>query len=156
MLQLEPDGTHLRLSAGVGVPFARMGGADLEVSSATPAGYTLQTGTPVLIEDFAQAPDFPPPAWLIALGITSILTVIIAGPRRPQGVLGVYNRARRRFSEDDLHFLQAIANVLGAALERQQADDAMRRSEQRFATVFHASPEAISISRLTDGVGESM
>jgi PAS domain S-box-containing protein len=152
VLELEPDGAHLRLSAGVGVPASRLGGADLEVSPATPAGYTLQTGTPVLIEDLAQAPDFPPPPWVQALGLTSIITVIIAGPRRPQGVLGVYSRARRRFSDDDVHFLQAIANVLGAALERQQADDAIRRSEQRFATVFHASPEAISISRLAGGV----
>jgi PAS domain S-box-containing protein len=152
VLELEPDGTHLRLSAGTGWPDGFLGRTDSMANPSSPAARTLRTGAPVIIEDLAAVPGFPLPQRLRRLGIASLLIVIIAGPRRPQGVLGVYSGATRRFSEDDVHFLQAIANVLGAALERQQADDAMRRSEQRFATVFHASPEAISISRLADGV----
>jgi PAS domain S-box-containing protein len=35
---------------------------------------------------------------------------------------------------------------------RKQAEEALRRSEERFAKAFHASPSAITISRLSDGL----
>jgi PAS domain-containing protein len=35
--------------------------------------------------------------------------------------------------------------------ERQEATLALRRSEERFAKIFHASPAAITISRVADG-----
>jgi PAS domain S-box-containing protein len=36
--------------------------------------------------------------------------------------------------------------------ERKQAEQAHRRSEERFAKMFHSSPDAISLSRLADGL----
>ena len=47
------------------------------------------------------------------------------GPGRPFGVLGAYSTKQQMFSADDVHFLQAIANVLGAALERRRAEEAL-------------------------------
>ncbi len=35
--------------------------------------------------------------------------------------------------------------------ERRQAEEALRRSEQRFAGIFHATPAAISLTRISDG-----
>ena len=39
------------------------------------------------------------------------------------GVLLVADRRLRRFSRDDLHFLQALANVVGAAVDRAGIDE---------------------------------
>ncbi|MCE1203427.1 MAG: PAS domain S-box protein [Holophagaceae bacterium] len=36
--------------------------------------------------------------------------------------------------------------------ERKTAEEALKRSEERFALAFHASPDAIAITRLSDGV----
>src|SRR5262249_35758408 len=36
--------------------------------------------------------------------------------------------------------------------EQKRAEAALRESEERFAKAFHASPEALSISRIADGV----
>jgi diguanylate cyclase (GGDEF)-like protein len=45
---------------------------------------------------------------------------------RPFGVLGVHSREHRRFAADDVHFLEAVANVLATAIERRQAEEEIR------------------------------
>ncbi len=48
--------------------------------------------------------------------------------------------------------IQAILEIFAAAeMERQQAEDALRVSETKFATAFRSSPDAITISTLDDG-----
>ncbi|PYO70701.1 MAG: hypothetical protein DMD71_01055, partial [Gemmatimonadetes bacterium] len=39
----------------------------------------------------------------------------------------------------------------GIAIERRQAEEALRESEERFSKAFHANPAPLSISRLADG-----
>jgi two-component system, sporulation sensor kinase A len=47
--------------------------------------------------------------------------------------------------------LEIFAARAAAEMERQQADDALRVSETKFATAFRSSPDAITISTLNDG-----
>jgi signal transduction histidine kinase len=47
--------------------------------------------------------------------------VIPSTEEGPLGVLGAYTTSHRTFSEDDINFLQAVANVLATAIERSQA-----------------------------------
>jgi two-component system, sporulation sensor kinase A len=47
--------------------------------------------------------------------------------------------------------LEIFAARAAAEMERQQADDALRVSETKFATAFRSSPDAITISSLDDG-----
>ncbi len=47
--------------------------------------------------------------------------------------------------------LEIFAARAAAEMERQQADDALRVSETKFATAFRSSPDAITISTLDDG-----
>ena len=51
------------------------------------------------------------------------MTVVIAGRERPFGVLGAHTQSLRPFSEDDVNFLQAVANVLAMAIERRETED---------------------------------
>lgn len=48
--------------------------------------------------------------------------------------------------------LRSILSLVLDITERKQAEDALHNSEERFAKAFHASPEAITISQLSDGV----
>lgn len=41
----------------------------------------------------------------------------------PFGVLGAHTQSFRAFSEDDVNFLQAVANVLAMAIERKEAQE---------------------------------
>jgi light-regulated signal transduction histidine kinase (bacteriophytochrome) len=52
---------------------------------------------------------------------------------RPFGVLGAYTSRQRTFKGSDLHFLQSVAHVLGAAIEHQQADEALYEVRDKLA-----------------------
>ncbi|MBS0015704.1 MAG: PAS domain S-box protein [Arthrospira sp. SH-MAG29] len=44
------------------------------------------------------------------------------------GILGVYTTETREFVQEDIHFLQSVANVLATAIERQHAEDKLMNS----------------------------
>jgi GAF domain-containing protein len=58
---------------------------------------------------------FTPPPLLREHGVVSGMTVVIADRERPFGVLGAHTQSLRPFSEDNVNFLQAVANVLAIA-----------------------------------------
>jgi diguanylate cyclase (GGDEF)-like protein len=58
--------------------------------------------------------------------VRSSLAVPIAGKERPYGVLDIHATEPNHFTPQDVHFVQASANVLADALERHAADEALR------------------------------
>ena len=73
---------------------------------------------------------------LQAHGIVSGVSVIIHGQEKPFGVLSAHTTDLRIFTEDDTHFLQAVANVLATAIVNTHLyQEAQRRAEQ-MAVVF--------------------
>jgi PAS domain S-box-containing protein len=61
-------------------------------------------------------------AFHVREGMLAGVAVLIPGRSGPHGLLLAADRRPRRFSRDDVHFLQAIANVIGAAHERSSID----------------------------------
>ena len=139
VLELLPDGNGMRLRAGVGWQEGVVGQAIIEASPNTHAGYTLHSRQPVLLEDLRREIRFRGSPLLHDHNIISGLSVIIeATPNkeswnsseantsyRPFGVLGAHTSRRRSFSRSDVDFIQSVANVLGAAIESQQANEAL-------------------------------
>jgi signal transduction protein with GAF and PtsI domain len=74
----------------------------------------MAVAQPVIVDDLGKETRFIVPALPVEHGAVSGMTVIIHDHRRPFGVLGAHSRQLRRFSQDDVHFLQAIANLLAA------------------------------------------
>jgi PAS domain S-box-containing protein len=122
VLELLPDGTVLRLCAGAGWRDGLVGRATLDAGRGSHGGYTLASGAPVIVDDLRTERRFIAPPLLQEHGVISGLSCIIHGPGRPFGVLGAYTRQRRTFTEDDVHFLQAVANLLAMAIERRHAE----------------------------------
>jgi diguanylate cyclase (GGDEF)-like protein/PAS domain S-box-containing protein len=88
--------------------------------------YTLALGEPVVVRDAATETRFPV-SGLVARGLASGVTVPVGGEHdAPYGVLGMYATAPRAFDGDDLAFLQAVANVLTAAVRRIAAERGLR------------------------------
>jgi PAS domain S-box-containing protein len=86
------------------------------------------------------------PEELSDLGIASALIAPIGGRPRQFGTIGVYADVPRRFGEDDPNFLQALANVIGAAVERARQDERardMRQSESDFRGLADTAPVMI-------------
>jgi GAF domain-containing protein len=75
------------------------------------------------MEDLGAEMRFTPPPLLREHGVVSGMTVVIAGRERPFGVLGAHTQSLRTFSEDDVNFLQAVANVLAMAIERKETEE---------------------------------
>jgi two-component system sensor kinase FixL len=143
ILEWTADGTLLQVRAAVGWD----DGAPLTIAAGTTsqAGYALLSNTPIIVEDLRAETRFGVSPALRERGVVSGASVIIPGQHRPFGVLDVHTTRRRTFSADDSHFLQAVANVVAAAIEQRQAEAALRRSEEQFRSLIENSPDLITL-----------
>ena len=82
----------------------------------------LTTREPVVIGDLHAEEDLTMSALERGAGVRSVVAVVIDGPETPFGVLGAMSERPHHFSEDDIAFLTAIANVLADAVERAFAE----------------------------------
>ncbi len=122
-----PDGGGFLLIAGVGWKDGTVGRARLAGSDDCQAGYTLLTQEPVVSTDLRKEKRFSPSQLLFDHGLVSGMTVVIFGSEKPFGILGAFTTRRRIFSADDTRFLQGTANILAAAIQREHAQDELRR-----------------------------
>ena len=56
------------------------------------------------------------------------VSVTIPGQRHPHGVLAGYSAQRRVFSQDEALFMQSVAHVLAAAIERWRTEESIRHN----------------------------
>jgi len=131
VMEYLPEEREFIVRAGVGwrpgvVGHARAG-ADLE----SPAGYAFQTGEPVISNHLSAETRFRTPALLTEHGVKRALNVLIQGDGERFGVLEVDSTVKGRFTDADLAFMQGLANLLGIAIERQRAGEALQISERR-------------------------
>jgi diguanylate cyclase (GGDEF)-like protein/PAS domain S-box-containing protein len=124
-LELMHDGTALRLRAGTGWRAGLIGHATVDTGRDSQAGYTLFSNQPVVVDDLRTETRFRGPALLRDHGVVNGITVIIRGQDRPFGILGAHTTRPRAFTNDDVYFLQAVANVLGTAISRKRAEEAI-------------------------------
>jgi PAS domain S-box-containing protein len=125
VLELLPEGDALVLCAGLGWKEGLVGRATVGADLNSQAGYTLFTDGPVVVEDLRAERRFGGPPLLHEHEVVSGMSVVIRGRERPFGVLGAHTKSRRTFTVDDVNFLRGIANVLAAAIERKEAEDAL-------------------------------
>jgi signal transduction histidine kinase/DNA-binding response OmpR family regulator len=134
ILEHIPEDNVFLLRAGVGWQAGLVGHATIDGGTDSQAGFTLLTDEPIIVEDFRTETRFSGPAILHDHGVISGISIIIAGQKnRPFGVLGAHTTQRRTFTKDDVHFLQAVANVLATAIERKQAEKEIRQRNRELA-----------------------
>ena len=139
--ELLPGGRQLLVRAGAGLRDGIVGSVTMPTGRGSPAGYALMIGQPVIVEDMAAETRFRVPAPLREHEVMSDITVLIGPLGNPFGALAAMSRKRRSFSEDDVGFVQAVANVLATAVERAQAEEqleSVREAERgRIARALH-------------------
>ena len=111
------------MRAGLGWPLDSIGQREAEIGRASHAGYTLQTGEPVVVEDWAREERFRQPAVLAAVGVRSGASVVIGDPGAPYGVLAAHSVQPGAVGPEHVMFLQAVANVLDSAVARLRAEE---------------------------------
>jgi len=140
VLACEPDADSLRLVAGVGWKAGSVGVATVSADGGSQAGFTLRQCAPVVVDDLATETRFAGPSLLTEHGVRSGISVVVGDPGHPYGVLGAHSSTRHRFTEDDVAFVQAVANLLAQAVGARAARDALRESERRFQDLYDHAP----------------
>src|SRR5579864_415867 len=120
IMEYIPAEKRLLVRAGIGWGEGVVGHATVGADSASPAGYALRTGKPVISNHLENEQRFRTPELLIEHGIRRAMNVILQGDGSPFGVLEVDSRSEGEFGEHDIAFLQGAANILGMAIEQQQ------------------------------------
>jgi PAS domain S-box-containing protein len=109
------------------------------ISEDSQIGTTYLKAIPVVVDDLGTDDRFPASKHLVADGLTSAASAVIRGGERPAGVLTAHSRQARTFSDDDVLFLRAMANVVAAAIAREVAEKARHRSDRRLQFLADAS-----------------
>ena len=146
VLELTADRSELLLAAGIGWKEGHIGSATVRAGTGSQGGYTLTTVGPVILDDLSTEKRFTPPPLLVDHDVVSGVTVLIGSPAHPVGVLGTHTTEKRTFADEDVNFLQSVANVLAAARERQNDDDrlaALAVAEQARAAQLKVVIESI-------------
>ena len=120
VLEYIPAENRLLVRAGVGWDEGVIGHVAVGADLASPAGYALQTGKPVISNHLENEQRFRNPELLVEHGVRRAMNVILQGDGSPFGVLEVDSRSEGEFGEHDVAFLQGAANILGMSIERQQ------------------------------------
>jgi PAS domain S-box-containing protein len=138
---LEPSLLELRIAGGVGPLPGEAIGRRVANRPDTSLGFVLAQGRPVVIADYRRETRFSVPAEYLKAGLTSAVGVPISDRGRTIGVFVVRSRVGRSFGEDEVRFLESLANLLGSALQRAQSEEALN----------HAS-RLESVGQLTGGI----
>src|SRR5204863_53227 len=86
---------------------------------------------PVIVEDLRTERRFSVSPLLYEHEVVSSMSAVIHGRDKPFGVLGVYATAgHQKFTDDDVNFLQSVANVLATAVEREEAEEALANARR--------------------------
>lgn len=128
LLCYSPKEDDFLVTAGVGWSKGVVGhtriGSDLD----SPAGYALRTGKPVISNHLANECRFRTPKLLADHGVKRAINVLVLAHDRPWGVLEVDSSDEGKFDVADIPFLQGFGNLLGVAIERQHAEDALNQA----------------------------
>ena len=109
------------------------------------SAYVFKTGEPLLC-NHSLAQEMLDRGDVEAVGTDSLiwLGVPLKTPQGPIGVLVVQDyEDENKYSEADVEFLTSVADQIALAIERKQAEVALRQSQERFELVTRATSDAI-------------
>ncbi|MFB2891501.1 PAS domain S-box protein [Aerosakkonemataceae cyanobacterium BLCC-F50] len=144
ILELLPDTQQMIMRSTFGFPEELIGQSIVSTGLQSQAGYTLHAWEPVIVNDLTAETRFTPSPFCQEYQIISGLSTIIAGVPQPFGVLQVHTTSKYSFTQDDIHFLQAGANILAEAIQRQKASVTLHRQSEELALANRLKDEFLA------------
>ncbi len=144
--ELTADGEWLALKAAAGWP-PEIALESLRAGNNSQSGYAVLSGAPVIVKNMLQENRFGISDSVRKTGCQSGASVPIAFGERALGAVSVFARAPHTFTRDDTHFMQAVANVVAAAMERQRAADGLLHAREQAERANRA--KSVFLSRMS-------
>lgn len=125
LLELIPNQQSLAVRANIG--WSADTATLIPADQTTLAGRAIFAGQPVAMTDIGSLGNNEVRR---ALNVVSGVAVPIAGAYRPFGALAAFTTQRREFTQDDIHFLQAVVHIIGNTVEREQRENGFRQTQR--------------------------
>lgn len=128
-------------------------------------GSAVRNGASVCIQDFKTEPQtdcFCNAA--VRRGYSSSISLPLKDDSaKTFGVFNIFSAVPNVFTPEEQRLLEELAGdmaygimALRARIERRETEQSLRESEEKFAAAFHASPNLISLTRMSDGAIEEV
>lgn len=114
------------------------------------AAYTLSASTTVVSPDLSTETRFKVPTSALGLGAVSGMSVLLPGHQKPWGIVGVHSKERHTFTPEDARFLEAVANLMALAIERERVQVALRQRNRQQAAVAALGRHALAGPHMED------
>jgi signal transduction histidine kinase len=121
VLEVLSNGKSLIVVAGI-EQYKIYGKALVDVSTNLEISYVLNSNQSVFLDNL-RTESRPISPRLQKYNLVSGMLVALPNQDRALGILEVYTNHPRVFSKEDLHFLQAVANVLATAIDHQRSNN---------------------------------
>jgi signal transduction histidine kinase/ActR/RegA family two-component response regulator len=132
-----PDGSLESVST-YGLQPKELGRTASSSSKPSQMSWTAETGEVTVVNDWRTEERFGMSPLLAEMGVASGVAVAIPTRSKPFGVLAAHTTHRREFSPDDIQFLLAVANIVGMATERINAE----AQTEKMASFLTENPNA--------------
>ncbi len=127
---LEANALELRVASIAGTMPGEAIGERVANRPDTSLGFVLDKGRSIIVPDYAQETRFTVPAAYLAAGLTSALGAPLSDRGRTIGVLVVRSRASRLFGDDEVGFVESLANLLASSLQRAHSEEALNHAQR--------------------------
>ncbi|HVG23313.1 MAG TPA: ATP-binding protein, partial [Thermoanaerobaculia bacterium] len=115
----------------------------LPVTASAQGAECVTRNETVIVDDYVTDTRFASARSLLDWGVRSGMIVPVSSSRGCLGIVTAHSRERRTFSEDDIVFVEAVANILAEGLERDEARRDLAISEDRYRDVVEAASDII-------------
>ncbi|HWH32676.1 MAG TPA: ATP-binding protein, partial [Egibacteraceae bacterium] len=118
------------LVAGSGWRAGVVGSAVVPATAPYDVGLARASEEPVVVADYVMADDGRPTPLLEEHHAGSAMSVALRSRDAVFGVLAVYDREPRDFTDDERTFIQTVANVLASAIGRRRAEQQLLQAQK--------------------------
>jgi PAS domain S-box-containing protein len=127
---LEDDRLSFRVASGVGMVPGEAIGAQIPNRPDSAPGFVLASGQPVLVEDYASETRFVVPQAYLDAGLKRAIAVPLSDRGRVIGALTVRSRRALALGDDEVRFLESLANLLATGLQRAHSEEALNHAQR--------------------------